>query len=129
MLDSLAAVALPPRLVTGLAGEGGDSPASNAARCLTALHRAAAAHQTTSCASGIGASDGGDGFVASLRLLCSASQPYLAATHRWLESGELHDPAGELFVRCGPEHGVNAVGTEAHWEGGVSTAECWCRSF
>ena len=48
-------------------------------------------------ASGIGASDGGDGFVASLRLLSSASQPYLAATHRWLESGELHDPAGELF--------------------------------
>lgn len=118
VLDSLAAVALPPRLATGLAGEGGDSPASNAARCLTALHRAAAAHQTTSCASGIGASDGGDGFVASLRLLCSASQPYLAATHRWLESGELHDPAGELFVRAGPEHGVNAVGTEAHWEGG-----------
>jgi hypothetical protein len=44
---------------------------------------------------------GGDGFVTTLRLLCSAAQPYLAALHRWLEAGELSDPSGELFVAAG----------------------------
>ena len=121
VLDSLAAAALPARLATGFnaggetsnTGGGFDSPAVNAARCLTALHRACAAHQTTSS---------GDGFVASLRLLCSAAQPYLSALHRWLDRGEVgsSDAAcgGELFVCAGPEEGVAAIGTEAHWEGG-----------
>ena len=60
-----------------------------------------------------------DGFVTSLRLLCSAAQPYLSALHRWLERGEVvADPGGELFVCAGPEEGVAAIGTEAHWEGG-----------
>ena len=120
VLDSLAAAALPARLATGFnaggetsnTGGGFDSPAVNAARCLTALHRACAAHQTTSS---------GDGFVASLRLLCSAAQPYLSALHRWLDRGEVGSDAacgGELFVCAGPEEGVAAIGTEAHWEGG-----------
>ncbi len=126
VLDSLAAAALPVRLAfpgfnaggetsnTGGGCTGGfDSPAADAARCLTALHRACVAHQTTSS---------GEGFVASLRLLCSAAQPYLSALHRWLERGEVGSDAarggGELFVCAGPEEGVAAIGTEAHWEGG-----------
>ena len=134
VLDSLAAAALPARLATGfddsqkrdskakettkIAGSGFDSPAVNAARCLTALHRACAAHQTTSCS--VDGAAGGDGFVASLRLLCSAAQPYLSALHRWLERGEAvsDGEGGELFVCAGPEEGVAAIGTEAHWEGG-----------
>lgn len=88
------------------------SPARAASRCLDALRTAAATRQTS-------ASDDGVGFVDAARLFCAAAQPYLAALHRWLDSGALEDPAGELFVRRGP--GVaEPPGTEAHWHAGYA---------
>ena len=88
------------------------SPARAASRCLDALRTAAATRQTS-------ASDDGCGFVDAARLFCAAAQPYLAALHRWLDSGALEDPAGELFVRRGP--GVaEPPGTEAHWHAGYA---------
>ena len=51
------------------------------------------------------------------RLFCAAAQPYLGALHRWVDSGELEDPAGELFVRLGSA-AAEPPGTEAHWHAG-----------
>ena len=101
-LASLARAALP-------APRDGATPSAAASRCLTALARAAAAWQTSP---GVGA-----GFVVATRLLCASAQPYLAATHAWIETGTLDDPAGEFFVRAGEARGAK-IGTEAHWERG-----------
>lgn len=118
VIESLSDAALPPSGVAPL------TAAAAASRCLTALYRAAAAHQASgdsltadSTTDGGGGGAGGDGFVMALRLLCSAAQPYLTGLHRWLDAGELSDPAGELFVAAGPAAAA-AVGTEAHWEEG-----------
>ena len=86
------------------------SPARAASVCLDALRRAAATRQTS-------ASDDGQGFVDAARLFCAAAQPYLGALHRWVDSGELEDPAGELFVRLGSA-AAEPPGTEAHWHAG-----------
>jgi len=86
------------------------SPARAASVCLDALRRAAATRQTS-------ASDDGQGFVDAARLFCAAAQPYLGALHRWVDSGALEDPAGELFVRLGPA-AAEPPGTEAHWHAG-----------
>ena len=48
---------------------------------------------------------------------CAAAQPHLGALHRWVDSGELEDPAGELFVRLGSA-AAEPPGTEAHWHAG-----------
>ena len=88
------------------------SPARAASRCLDALRRAAATRQTS-------ASDDGRGFVDAARLFCAAVQPYLGALHRWVDSGSLEDPAGELFVRPGPG-AAEPPGTEAHWHAGFA---------
>ena len=101
-LASLARAALP-------APRDGATPSAAASRCLTALARAAAAWQTTP---GVGA-----GFVVATRLLCASAQPYLAATHAWIEEGALDDVAGEFFVREGEAREAK-IGTEAHWERG-----------
>ena len=118
-LHALALAALPPPPATG--GSRSLTPSAAASRCLTALYRATAAHQAAPCAldaAGRGGGVGGDGFVSGLRLLCAAAQPYMAALHRWLETGELSgDPTGELFVAAGPAAAA-PVGTEAHWEEG-----------
>ena len=87
----------------------GATPSAAASRCLTALARAAAAWQTSP---GVGA-----GFVVATRLLCASAQPYLAATHAWIEEGALDDVAGEFFVREGEARGAK-IGTEANWERG-----------
>ena len=76
----------------------------------TRPRRAAATRQTS-------ASDDGQGFVDAARLFCAAAQPYLGALHRWVDSGELEDPAGELFVRLGSA-AAEPPGTEAHWHAG-----------
>ena len=86
------------------------SPARAASVCLDALRRAAATRQTS-------ASDDGQGFVDAARLFCAAAQPYLGALHRWVDSGELEDPVGELFVRLGSA-AAEPPGTEAHWHAG-----------
>ena len=101
-LASLARAALP-------APKDGATPSAAASRCLTALARAAAAWQTSP---GVGA-----GFVVATRLLCASAQPYLAATHAWIEEGALDDVAGEFFVREGEARGAK-IGTEANWERG-----------
>ena len=86
------------------------SSARAASRCLDALRRAAATRQTS-------ASDDGQGFVDATRLFCAAAQPYLSALHRWVDTGSLEDPAGELFVCEGT--GVRGpIGSEAHWQSG-----------
>ena len=101
------------------------SAALVASRCLDALAERAAAHQA---AGGTDEALGGDGFAAATRLLCAAAQPYLAATHRWLEAGELDadDDAGgegEFFVRrvrptgSGSAAAAAEVGSEAWWRG------------
>ncbi len=101
------------------------SAALVASRCLDALAERAAEHQA---AGGTDEALGGDGFAAATRLLCAAAQPYLAATHRWLEAGELDadDDAGgegEFFVRrvrptgSGSAAAAAEVGSEAWWRG------------
>ena len=104
VLDSLATAALPPP-----ARSRRTAHAAAASRCLTALYRAAASHQAEASTD-----VGGDGFATSLRLFAAAAQPYLSSLSKWLETGELSDPCGELFIAPGPGLGAE-VGTEAHW--------------
>ncbi|CEL61828.1 Gamma-tubulin complex component 3 homolog OS=Xenopus laevis GN=tubgcp3 PE=1 SV=1 [Rhizoctonia solani AG-1 IB] len=66
--------------------------------------------------------DNGDPFVRNFtdQLLEEVSKPFFVSLHRWLFSGELHDPFNEFFVSSNPElahhhymNGANGLGEGA----------------
>ncbi|KAG8748429.1 Microtubule-nucleating Tub4p (gamma-tubulin) complex component [Ceratobasidium sp. 414] len=65
--------------------------------------------------------DNGDPFVRRFtdQLLEEVSKPFFVSLHRWLFSGELHDPFNEFFVSSNPElanhqymNGLSALGAD-----------------
>ncbi|QRV74099.1 spindle pole body component alp6 [Ceratobasidium sp. AG-Ba] len=70
--------------------------------------------------------DNGDPFVRRFtdQLLEEVSKPFFVSLHRWLFSGELHDPFNEFFVSSNPElanhqysNGLGALGADGGFAG------------
>ena len=59
------------------------------------------------------------------RLLCASAQPYLAATHAWIEEGALDDVAGEFFVREGEARGRRSARRRTGSAGSNSGEDGW----
>lgn len=79
--------------------------AKAASHCLSALHDLVSEYQAAADV---------DGFVLILRIFVDAVQPYLDGLHRWLASGSLEDPSGELFIAEGPAV-REKVGSKENW--------------